>query len=649
MSRRLWTLLFAFYLTFIGGGAYYALVFPMRVAHHVVMTVLLGLWLLRRARREGFPDTGLNRPLLALFAAWMASAVLSIDVRMALESLWFGLLHLLIFVYAVRRIQRGDGRIVMEAVFFLGVVVIFITVLEFGSWYFGWGIIPGTEVGWLATGSLMPPLDALPNARLALSVSTLVGAYCAPLVVLAWAWRTTVSLSYRRVLMLLALGLLVVLFLTSARGGGLSLLVGLGAWLMLRLSQSQAMQARIRPRRVLLVGGAAGLLLIGGFLAWTLPRGGVSNAGRLDMWRGALVLTSQHPVLGVGYGQFGRAFREVRDASIAQDQLASAHNVYLNTLVETGLLGAGLAVWVVLAWAGRVWAHWCSASALQRWRIEAALCALAGLAVHSLVEVLSVTPLALLTVLLAAYAAVPSPASRLDPAPPGDRRLAWGALALVLAYGLAFIPLDRAQAAYMASISAENLDEAYALALEAETIDPSLNLYDLHAAYLLTLDEARADEARVALEAALRLEPSWDVGWVRLADMDERQGRMEEALAALARAKAIHGRTTATIHWARLAEALGAADDETIIDHYERGLLWAWALEKRAPLGDFWQATALRREAVARFAQDVPAQAWGSPGDHQEGAGDFVPQGFAAVLYQRPSIFLFPASMRYPE
>jgi O-antigen ligase len=641
------TLFFAFYLTFIGGGAYYALVFPVRVAHHAIMAILLGIWLLRRARREGLPDSGFNQALLALFLAWLASAILSVDPRMALESLWFGLLHLLLFAYVVRRIQRGDGRIVMEAAFFLGVVVIFITALEFGSWYLGWGIIPGTEVGWLATGQLIPPLEALPNARLALSVTTLLAAYCAPLVVLAWAWTTTVGPTYRRVLALLGLGLLVVLFLTSARGGGLSLLVGLGAWIMLRLAQSSAVQAWLRPRSVLLIGGLAGLGVIVGFLAWTLPRGSVSNAGRLDMWRGALVLASEYPVLGVGYGQFGRAFREVRDPAIAQDQLASAHNVYLNTLAETGLVGAGLALWVVLAWARQVRRHWLAASALQRRRIEAALCALLGLAAHSLVEVLSVTPLALLVLLLAAYAAVPSPASRLEAVTIGDKRLAWGALALVLIYGLAFIPLDRAQAVYMASMSAESVDEAYALALQAEAIDPWLNLYDLHAAYLLTLDESRADEAIAALQAALRLEPSWDVGWVRLADLYERSGRLTEALAALDRAKSIHGRTTASIHWARLAEALGAAEDEVIIDHYGRGLLWGWALERRAPLGDFWQATPLRREAVARFSVTVPPETWSSLPD-QEDEILFVPQQFAAVLYQRPSIFIYPPAMRYP-
>ncbi|MCS6834566.1 MAG: O-antigen ligase family protein [Anaerolineae bacterium] len=648
MLRRTLTLLFAFYLTFVGGGAYYALVFPVRVAHHAVMTLLLGLWLLRRARCDGLPDTGFNRPLMALFLGWMASALLSIDPRMALESLWFGLLHLLIFFYAVRRIQRGDSRVVMEALFFLGMVVVFITALEFGSWYFGWGIIPGTEVGWLTTGQLIPPLDALPNARLALSVTTLVGAYCAPLVVLSWAWMTTVGSAYRRVLALLGLSLLVVLFLTSARGGGLSLLVGLGAWITLRLAQSEKGQARLKPRTALLLGSFAGLALIVGFLVWTVPRGGVSNAGRLDMWRGALLLAFEHPLLGVGYGQFGRAFREVRDPAVAQDQLASAHNLYLNTLAETGIVGAALALWAVFAWAAQVRRHWLAASSAQRRRIEAALCALLGLAAHSLVEVLSVTPLALLAVLLAAYASTPSPTSRLDPIRPGDKRLAWAAMILVVAYGLAFVRLDQAQAVYMASMSATTVDEAYALARQAEALDPWLNLYDLHMAYLLTLDEARADEALPALQAVLRLEPSWDVGWVRLADLYERTGRLDEALSALERAKTIHGRTTAGIHWARLAETLGAADDEIIVEHYVRGLTWSWVLDRHAPLGDFWQATPLRREAVARFSVSVPPETWRIAAE-QEDEVLFVPQQFAAVLYQRPAIFIYPPSMRYPE
>jgi hypothetical protein len=38
---RLIYLLLALYFTFIGGGTYYATIFPVRVAHHVIVTVFM--------------------------------------------------------------------------------------------------------------------------------------------------------------------------------------------------------------------------------------------------------------------------------------------------------------------------------------------------------------------------------------------------------------------------------------------------------------------------------------------------------------------------------------------------------------------------------------------------------------------------------
>lgn len=89
---RLLLLAFAFYLTFI--ALYYNAVFPLRAAHHVLMTVAGSAWLWHRLRRgEGIPHTPLNGLIVVWLGVSALSVVFALDARTGLEHLWFGLLH----------------------------------------------------------------------------------------------------------------------------------------------------------------------------------------------------------------------------------------------------------------------------------------------------------------------------------------------------------------------------------------------------------------------------------------------------------------------------------------------------------------------------------------------------------------------------
>ncbi|NJR12604.1 hypothetical protein HC776_01585, partial [bacterium] len=250
MRGKRYTLIgLAFYLTYIGGASYYAVSFPIRVLHHVLITGLLAVWLIGRLRRgRGLPQSGLNMALYASIALWGVTALLGLSPRMSLEWLWFGLIHSLFFLYLVEQIRRGYQRPVMEAVFFMAMGVLLLSGLELTSWLLGWGLVPGTDVGWLVTGHL-PHLTDLPRIALPMAVSTLVAGYTAPLVVVAGVWAvTTRGRAYQVILGGLALLLAGVLLLTSSRGGALSLGAALGALLLMRLGQQPRVRALIPPR-----------------------------------------------------------------------------------------------------------------------------------------------------------------------------------------------------------------------------------------------------------------------------------------------------------------------------------------------------------------------------------------------------------------
>jgi hypothetical protein len=85
-------------------------------------------------------------------------------------------------------------------------------------------------------------------------------------------------------------------------------------------------------------------------------RGGKARsfAFRLDYWHGALQLFAQHPLGGVGPGQFGTAYPSVKPARAAEE-VAHPHNWLLSIAAEWGTLGllATVAALVLPIWSLR--------------------------------------------------------------------------------------------------------------------------------------------------------------------------------------------------------------------------------------------------------------------------------------------------------
>jgi len=146
-----------------------------------------------------------------------------------------------------------------------------------------------------------------------------------------------------------------IIVLTSSRAAAVATVVGLGMIVWLRL--------RARRQPVLLLAGLGLLLVIGVTIAYgdvmyrvldrfyalsTADRGISSGAsGRVTAWKWTWELFVHNPVLGVGF----RAHEYLLKAD------SSAHNGYLATLAEVGLLGFLAIVYIItrglyLLWAG---------------------------------------------------------------------------------------------------------------------------------------------------------------------------------------------------------------------------------------------------------------------------------------------------------
>jgi O-antigen ligase/cytochrome c-type biogenesis protein CcmH/NrfG len=614
---RLGRLAFIFlgiYLVFIGGSAYYTLIFPVRVFHHVLMTLLLAMWLFLRLRRgKGLPETPLNWPIFAAIAIWIITAITSIDPRMAFENLWFQLMHVVLFFVLVDLFQRGRGRLVMETQFMIAAAIVFLSGLELASWYLGLGILPGTQIGWVRfiSAGILLPLYWRPLA-LAMNISTLLAGYVAPLVDLTSSWALTARRrDYRIALSILAGALLLVLLLTFSRGGLLSIFTAAGFFIAIRLTQTRTF-TRILSTRVFIglaaIIGAAGISAFV-FLYVGRPDRRSGDLGRLDMWRSAVQMTQANPLTGVGPGLFGRAFRDYRNPTLIIDKHAAAHNAYLNTMAETGAMGVLVSLWLGFAFIQTWYRNWRSEpSHGHKIRLEAAFAALLGIGVHNLVDTFTITPIVLLILLLAAYCITSTDEMAVRPAQVQTRQSLAGAafmLVAVLAYGVWFIQLDRAQSHYQRSLRGDSdaLDEARA----AAELDPALRLYPLQTAYLtgiLAVKEPGQDvsPAITAYEKALSLEPTWDTGWINLAALELRQGDNGAAQSALEKARHINTSSTAGRIWAEMAEKANSAPRADIIHAYYVAMYF----NGFAPLSAYWSATELRKAALEQYLTDSP-------------------------------------------
>jgi O-antigen ligase len=106
---------------------------------------------------------------------------------------------------------------------------------------------------------------------------------------------------------------------------------------------------------------------------------------RLAHWVAALRMWEQAPWLGVGPGNYAVAYQAVR-LPLWEEALGHAHNLYLNTLAEAGLIG--LTAFVVLWIAFIVWV-WNKRGQPGDWQTAASLGvlgALAHAAVHNVVD-----------------------------------------------------------------------------------------------------------------------------------------------------------------------------------------------------------------------------------------------------------------------
>ena len=213
----------------------------------------------------------------------------------------------------------------------------------------------------------------------------------------------------------------VALLMTNSRGGAISLgaeilflaVIGTTA----RTRHGQRLPRLERARSAMVRAGLASLLivaLIGGALAFGgadiftrllgTPTAADPTTGRAHFWSVALDVIRAYPITGSGLGSFGVIYTRY-DSRNGSFRLEQAHNDYLQTLSDGGIIGAALGLWFIGILFRRGFARRETHDRFRRGVVTGALAGCFAVLVHSFFDfTLHTTANALLFLILAALA-----------------------------------------------------------------------------------------------------------------------------------------------------------------------------------------------------------------------------------------------------
>lgn len=379
--------LFAAFLTVFGYSLGYA-------AIGFGLLFLGALWSLGRYRRIPWARTGLDLPLAVFAAALIASAAFSPYHRLAAEITLALLLSGAVYFGAFVRLLQSvtDVRARLLRAWAAGAVVAAVVGLVLNA-------TAGRLIRPTTPGRAEIPHGVGPNG---LGTTLMLGGILS----LGLALRTAGRERW------LWTGAAVVCLAGLLASGSRASLVGWvwgAAYLVWR-------ELRARPRRMVAVGAAGVLLLVG--IAAATPqftsrlRDTVRdvNGNRLRIWHTSVEMIAARPLFGTGFGTFERAYERRRAPGMSPEPFA--FNLWLNLAVETGLVGLAAATWLAIE-AVRRWRSWGRSvprAAADPWR--PAIAALwIGLLVDQFADntVFSISTSAALWLLLALLVVPPAP------------------------------------------------------------------------------------------------------------------------------------------------------------------------------------------------------------------------------------------------
>lgn len=438
-----------------------------------VLVILILGWLARwLLRREFWPRTPLNRPLLLLalmipVGIW-ASPLPELTLPKA-TGLVLGLAAFRAVVLAVRDRRALQAALAVLLLLSLGFIAVGVVTTDWAS-----------KVPFLAdvTRRLPRLIATLPDLRAAgIHPNMIAGilALCLPVfpVLAVGTGRRLPALLARLSLGVLLLVLTGLLALTQSRGGWVGVAAGwlaLGVLWGLSGQRRWARVAAVAVPALIVVVVIAAVLAVGPSQLWEMVVeaggdqsveavvGSISVAGRIEIWNRALYVIRDMPFTGCGLGTFREVVRAFYPLFLTAPDydIAHAHNIFLQMAVDLGLPGLLAYLWLLAAAGAVCWRLARRGDSLVRPAALGLAAGLTGLHVYGLADALALgsKPGLLFWVALALVAALGQAEEKRLPGLKDLGRLAdWKRLAGCLSGSGAPCPDDAADAERLVALA----------------------------------------------------------------------------------------------------------------------------------------------------------------------------------------------------
>jgi O-antigen ligase len=528
--------------TVLLGGTFPGVFAPtFRMANVVIACVTLVIWLaLTTVHARWRPASILWPAIAAILVAFVVSTVTSVLPRMSIEYLAYAVVLLALYLLLVRLQAHHfiGARLGAVAPLLLAIIATLYLRETFTLWQGWWSL-----VGRVTLPPLRPGFESL-----AFGNPSALGAAAVLLFVSSAAHIGGPSPGRRAVVALLGLLTVIVCLVTGARSVWLGLL-GLIAAVAVLWATSAARRETViaglrtsRGRFALVAGVAVAAAAAAIAAPGVLLRAGLGDPYRPGYWLASVRMFGDQPVSGQGPGVWAVERARFTATTELDFYIPHGHNVYLQTLAELGLVGALAAI--VVAWTvGRLIVRSLAGTAEQRRYAWALIAAIAYLAAHQLIDVVTNLPAILLVLAL--------PVSRLDAlalaaqrgSQPhfrshGVSRVSGIGGAVAVALGLAILAWSTSIAVrHQGAVDVANSgrwNEALQIAREVVAADPGMPPYRV----TLGLALARSGDGRLAqreLRDTAEIDELPQV-WLDVAALEAAGGRPDAAKEALARA-----------------------------------------------------------------------------------------------------------------
>ena len=370
----------------------------------LTLTIFSVWWFLKLKARVGLPRTPISLPLITLIIVAILSTLFSIDPRRSLDSTLAILTLVFIFFLICDLILFGWQREIFELalLIFVGCLLL-LGLMETLGHYWYWFNIQVPEYPLFLLRYRLFGVAAHPNLFAMLVYITL------PFAIFRLVRSKT---RINRIIWIIWILLATfIFFFINSRGGVLgasfALLVTLG-WILFKngFPTRGTIKYWFRKNRNIFSGIFIYLLIfISLFIVFqyispqteTLRHGGGISAGRLKFWQVAINMFQQNPLTGSGLSTYPRFYYE--ELPTMGWIAAHAHNLYLDVMAQIGIIGALVLLWIILtiliSFIRSIFTK--HSMELEFYKgnkdlLVGALAAFIGFSIHSLVDVVILTP-----------------------------------------------------------------------------------------------------------------------------------------------------------------------------------------------------------------------------------------------------------------